>query len=74
MAGLRGMFTPEEITTLLASDRDGSHSIPIGNLIERAYADETLRVLGYCRAQHGITELPVMAGDTGKLVGLVSLA
>lgn len=75
---LLGMFTPEEITMLLASDRDGSHTIPIGNLTKndgmRAYADETLRVLVYRMAQRGITELPVIERDTGKLVGLVSLA
>jgi hypothetical protein len=48
---LLGMFTAEELESLTANEKDGTGSIPLGQLAKadgmRAYRDETLRVLVY---------------------------
>lgn len=73
---LVGIFTAEEIEFLTKNGNE-SAAVPLGSLVKsdsmRAYSDETLRVLVYRMAQSGITELPVIERDSGKLVGLVSL-
>lgn len=73
---LVGIFTAEEIEYQVKNG-DESAAVPLGSLVKsdsiRAYTDETLRVLVYRMAQSGITELPVIERDSGKLVGLVSL-
>ena len=74
---LVGIFTAEEVAFLTKNGHE-SAAVPLGSLVKRdsmrAYSDETLRVLVYRMAESGITELPVIERESGKLVGLVSLA
>ena len=75
---LLGIVTPDEILLQSKNTEHESSATRVGGLVNsvgmRAYSDETLRVLVYRMAQSGITELPVVDRESGKLVGLVSLA
>jgi H+/Cl- antiporter ClcA/predicted transcriptional regulator len=74
---LVGVLTASEIAKWLAEEGGGASSKKLRELVRdetvTAYLDEPLRVIVYRMAEKGITRVPVVEHDTGKLRGIVSL-
>ena len=73
---LRGVLTLRE----LREPKDGGDGVleqKVGEMVKaepfEAFPDETLREVVYRMAEDGVTRLPVVERDTGKLQGMVSL-
>jgi len=74
---LRGILTVRE----LREPKEGGQTLleqKLGELVKaeplEALPDETLRAVVYRMAEEGVTRLPVVERETGKLLGMVSLA
>jgi H+/Cl- antiporter ClcA len=68
-----GVITRKHLRALTQSE---APEASLGQIVRDpvvAHPDEPLRVVVYRMAETGLTRMPVVDGDTGKLVGMVSL-
>ena len=74
---LAGVATRGDLFARLEKDKDHAMRQPLLELITitptLAYPGETLRTVVYRMAESGLTRMPVVEHDSGKLVGLVAL-
>lgn len=74
---LTGVLSAVDLEKWVAESHDGIAQKTLGQLAHgdgaKAYSDEILRTLVYRMAQTGVTKLPVVERETGKLLGLVTL-
>ena len=74
---LAGVLPMSRIQNSMAEGQDGLGLKALGELaktdVVRTYPDETLRPLVYRMAESGVTRLPVVERESGKLLGLVTL-
>ena len=74
---LAGVATRGDLFSRLEKDKDRALRQPLLELITIiptvAYPGETLRTVVYRMAESGLTRMPVVEHDSGKLVGLVAL-
>ena len=74
---LRGVVTFEELRKWVEENGDGISKRTLGELARTdsmsVYSDETLRVIVYRMAEKGITRMPVVDRQSGKLQGMVTL-
>ncbi|HKW03215.1 MAG TPA: chloride channel protein [Vicinamibacterales bacterium] len=73
---LMGAITRQELRRWIESAREG-RSLPLATAIGRrpvvAFEDETLRLVVYRMAETGLTRLPVVSREDGRLMGLIAL-
>jgi chloride channel protein, CIC family len=73
---LRGVLTLRELREP-KEDGNGVLEQKVGEMVKaepfEAFPDETLREVVYRMAEDGVTRLPVVERETGKLLGMVSL-
>jgi CIC family chloride channel protein len=70
---LKGVVTRRQLRELIDSEPG---SVSLSKMVREpviAYADEPLRVVVMRMAETGLTRLPVVEGESGMLVGMVSL-
>jgi len=74
---LVGVLTRGDLRKRLEQEGDAALPRPLSELVRRetveAFPDEPLRFVVYRMAEKGITRLPVVARETRKFLGLVSL-
>jgi len=74
---LAGVLPMSRIQNSMAEGQDGLGLKALGELaktdVVKTYPDETLRPLVYRMAESGVTRLPVVERESGKLLGLVTL-
>jgi CBS domain-containing protein len=74
---LAGVLTSTQLQKWMAEGRDGMSTKTLGQLVNgdgaRAYSDEILRALVYRMAQTGVTRMPVVERETGRLLGTITL-
>ena len=74
---LAGVLPISRIQNSMAEGQDGLGLKALGELaktdVVKTYPDETLRPLVYRMAESGVTRLPVVERESGKLLGLVTL-
>jgi chloride channel protein, CIC family len=74
---LTGLVTTAQLEIWIAESQDGCLAKTLGDLAPsdggRAYSDEILRILVYRMAEKGLTRLPVVERENGRLAGLVTL-
>jgi chloride channel protein, CIC family len=74
---LAGVLTSTQLQKWIAEGRDGISTKTLGQLVNgdgaRAYSDEILRALVYRMAQTGVTRMPVVERETGRLLGTITL-
>jgi H+/Cl- antiporter ClcA/CBS domain-containing protein len=74
---LAGIATRGDLFAKLEKEKDQALRQPLLQLITAtptlAHPDETLRTVVYRMAESGLTRMPVVERDSGKLVGLVAL-
>ena len=74
---LAGIATRGDLFAKLEKEKDQALGQPLLELITTAptlaHPDETLRTVVYRMAESGLTRMPVVERDSGKLVGLVAL-
>jgi chloride channel protein, CIC family len=74
---LCGVVTFDDIRKWKEKDGDGVLKRTLGELARtdtvHVYSDETLRVIVYRMAEHGLTRMPVVDRASGKLQGMVTL-
>jgi chloride channel protein, CIC family len=74
---LAGVLTSTQLQKWIAEGRDGIATKTLGQLVNgdgaRAYSDEILRALVYRMAQTGVTRMPVVERETGRLLGTITL-
>jgi CBS domain-containing protein len=68
-----GVITRKQLHSLTQS---AAPEDSLGEMLRQpvtAYPDEPLRVVAYRMAHTGFTRMPVIDGDSGKLLGMISL-
>jgi len=74
---LAGIATRGDLFAKLEKEKDQALRQPLLQLITTtptlAHPDETLRTVVYRMAESGLTRMPVVERDSGKLLGLISL-
>ncbi|GAC1633992.1 MAG: chloride channel protein [Candidatus Acidiferrum sp.] len=74
---LAGVATRGDLFALLEGEKEAALRRPLLQLVQTAptlaHPDETLRIVVYRMAESGLTRMPVVERESGKLVGLVAL-
>jgi len=74
---LLGVVTSEDILNWKEESREGVSTRTLGELARAdmmsVFSDETLRVIVYRMAESGVTRMPVIDRQSGKLEGIVTL-